>query len=66
MAVHGRRQNSAAIHIHIPVQQWVRDRFPNSFQAGEMNHPIHGSGRLEGAIHSVGVAHIPLNQGQLI
>ena len=65
MALHGRRQNPAAVHIHVPVQEWVGHRLAHSFQAGEMNHAIHGSGHLEGVIHSFGVAHIPLNQRQL-
>ena len=66
MALHGRRQNAAAIHIHIPVMEWVGDRFAYGFQSGEMNHPIHGSTGAEGLIHSAGVAHVPLYQGQLV
>ena len=65
MLFHGCRQDPAAIHIHIPVAERVGDRLPNGFQPGEMNHTIHGSRSAEGLIHRLGVADIPLHQGQL-
>ena len=62
MPFHGRRQDSTAVEVYIPVAQRVGHRFTHGFEPGEVNHAIHWAARAEGSIQHLRVAQIPFHQ----
>ena len=55
-------QHPAAADIDIPVAQRIHHRFTHCLEPGEMDHTVHRSMSLEGAIDRGWIPHIPFHK----
>ena len=48
MLFHCSGKHATAVQIHIPITQWIGDRFADGFESGEVDHTINRPFASEG------------------